>query len=117
MQRTYPTTMGRTSTFIREKWDVVLLCIGLLGVAFADGIAVERYRLFPHGVVVRAAAAVQDWRDNWRHYFQLRSKYLVATARTTGGVTRYDRAAAWPGYTFLTLFRDDRFGASLIDME
>ena len=99
------------------KWDVVLFCIGLLCVAFAYGIAVERYHLFPHHVVVRAAAAVQDWRANWRHYFQLRSKYLMPTVRTTGGVTRHDRAAASPGYTFLTLFRDDRFGATLIDME
>ena len=103
--------------FVRQKWDLVLFCVGLLGIAFGFGVAVERYRFFPHGAIENASAALQDWRVNWRHYLQIRSKYLIPTSHTEGGVTRYDRAAAWPGYTFLTLYRDNRFGAMLIDME
>ena len=107
----------RLLSFLRRKWDLVLFCIGVLVVTFALGIAVERFRIFPYGVIRDAVAAAEDWRENWRHYLQIRSKYLRSTTRTEGGVTRYDRAAASPGYTFLVLYRDDRFGAALVDME
>jgi hypothetical protein len=102
--------------FVRQKWDFVLFCVGLLALAFGAGVAAERYQVFPHAVIAGAFAAAQDWRVNWRHYLQIRSKYLAPTARA-GGVTRYDRAAASPGDTFLTLYRDGGFGAVLIDMQ
>jgi hypothetical protein len=110
-------TMSRVLSFAREKWDFVLFCLGLLGLAFAAGMVIERYKLFPHDVIREATAAAQDWRHNWRHYLQIRSKHLRPTPLNEGGVTRYERAAAWPGYTFLTIFQDNRFGAMLIDME
>ena len=103
--------------FLRAKWDLVLFCTGVLAFTFAAGILVERNRLFPYDLIEGAVAAQQDWRANWRHYLQIRSKFLVPTTRTKGGVTRYDRASAWNGDTFLTLYRDDGFGAVLIDME
>lgn len=109
--------MKHLQGFIRQKWDLILFWIGLLGLTFVLGIAVERYQLFPHGVIRDAAAAAKDLRANWRHYLQIRSKYLAPTTRTKGGVTLHDRRAASPGYTFLTLYRDNRFGAALIDME
>lgn len=107
----------RFLSVLHRKWDLVLFCIGVLLVTFALGIAVARYQFFPYQVIQDAAAATEDWRENWRHYLQIRSKYLRGTTRTEGDVTRHDRAAAWPGYTFLMLYRDDRFGAALIDME
>lgn len=110
-------TARRLAGFVRRKWDLVLFCFGGLLVTFALGMAVARYEVFPYTVVRDAAAAVKDWRENWRHYLQIRSKYLVSTTRKEGGVTRYDRAAASPGYTFLVLYRDGGFGAALIDME
>jgi hypothetical protein len=103
--------------FLRRKWDVVLFCIGALLFAFALGMGVVRYELFPFTVIRDAGAAFDDWRENWRHYLQIRSKHLVSTKQKEDGVTRHDRAAAWPGYTFLVLYRDGRFGAALIDME
>lgn len=109
--------MQRLVRFIRGKWDLVLFWAGLLGVVFGAGIAVERYQIFPHDLIRHASAAAQDWRVNWRHYLQIRSKHLRPSPRTEGGVTRHDRAAASPGHTFLTLYRDNRFGALLIDME
>ena len=108
---------GRFLRGIRQKWDFALFCVGVLGLAFAFGVAVERYKIFPQGLIEDAAAAVDDWRDNWRHYLEIQSKYLVPTTHAKGGVTRYDPAAASPGHTFLTLFRGDLFGATLIDME
>jgi Arylsulfotransferase (ASST) len=107
----------RALGFLRRKWDVVLFCVGVFLVVLALGMAVARYEVFPYTVVRDAAAAVEDWHDNWRHYLQIRSKHLVSTKRTEGGVTRHDPAAAFPGYTFLVLYRDGRFGAALIDME
>jgi hypothetical protein len=112
-----PTTMSRLLRYTRDKWDFVLFCVGMLVLAFAGGMVVERYQLFPHDVIDEATAAANDWRANWRHYLQIRSKHLRPTARTEGGVTRYERGAAWPGDTFLTIFHDNRFGAMLIDME
>ena len=65
--------------FLRRKWDMVLSCFGVLFIVFLLGMAVERYRIFPYTVIRDATAAVGDWRDNWRHYLQIHSKYLVAT--------------------------------------
>src|ERR1044071_3537089 len=107
----------RIPGFIRQKWDLVLFCVGLLVVAFAGGVTVERYGVFPHPLIEGAVAAAQDWRYNWRHYLQIRSKFLEPTVQTKGGVTRHAEAAAWPGDTFLVLYRDGLFRAVLIDME
>ena len=99
-----------------SRWDLVLFCLGLLGIAFAYGVAVGKYNVFPHTEINRAADALKDWRQNWRHYLGLHSRYLLPTARTAGGVTVLNRDAASPGYTFLTMYRDGRYGASLIDL-
>ena len=65
--------------FLRAKWDLVLFCAGVLAFTFAAGILVERNRLFPYDLIEGAVAAQQDWRANWRHYLQIRSKFLVPT--------------------------------------
>ena len=109
--------MRRLLNFARKKWDLVLFCIGLLGVTFAVGMAAERFQFFPYGLIHGGVAAAEDWRANWRHYLQIRSRHLLPSPLTKGGVTRYDQALAAPGATFLVLYRDDQFGASLIDME
>ena len=97
--------------------SVGLFLAGLLALAFGYGVAVGKGLLFPHVVINNAVDAARDWRENWRQYLGLRSEFVLPTARTAGGVTRYDRAAAWPGDTFLTMFHDGRFGAVLVDME
>ncbi len=63
-----------------------------------------------------AVEAFRDWRSNWRHYLGIRSKWLQPNLRGAG-VTRFDPQKAQPGLTFLTAYRDGRFGAYLIDME
>jgi hypothetical protein len=107
----------RLAGFLRQNWDFVLFCIGLLGVVFAGGLAVGKYHFFPYQPINNGFDTLMDWRENWRHYLQIRSKYLLPTARTAGGVTVHDQASVWPGYTFLTMYRNGRYGASLIDMK
>ena len=95
----------------------MVFLLGLLGLAFGYGVGVGKGLLFPYVVINNAIDAARDWRENWRQYFGLRSEFVLPTARTTGGVTWYDRAAAWPGDTFLTMFHDGHIGAVLVDME
>ena len=45
---------------------MLLFCLGLLAIVFAYGVAVGKYRFFPHDVINGAGDALQDWRDNWR---------------------------------------------------
>ena len=99
------------------RLDLVLFCLGLLGLAFAYGVAVGKYEIFPHTAINRATDALNDWRENWRHYLGIRSRYMAPTARTAGGVTVHDRAAVSPGYTFMTMYRNGRYGASLVDLD
>ena len=102
---------------LRERLERGLFLAGLLALAFGYGVAVGKGLLFPHVLINNAVDAARDWRENWRQYLGLRSEFVLPSARTAGGVTRYDRAAAWPGDTFLTMFHDGRFGAVLVDME
>src|SRR4051794_41522244 len=102
---------------VRERLERGLFLAGLLAFAFGYGVAVGKGLLFPYVVINNAIDAARDWRENWRQYLGLRSEFVLPTARTAGGVTRYDRAAAWPGDTFLTMFHDGRFGAGLGGME
>ena len=108
---------GAGAAVRRGRWDLALFGLGLLALAFAYGLAAGKYRLFPHDAVDRAVDALRDWRENWRHYLQVRSRYLLPTARAAGGVTVHDPAAVAPGPVFLTFYRDGRFGASLVDRE
>src|SRR5829696_4506336 len=88
-----PAATRRPRAFGQVRWDLALFGLGVLALAFAGGVAAATYRLFPYGVLQRADDAVQDWRANWRHYLQIRSRYLHPTTRTAGGVTVDDAAA------------------------
>src|SRR3954466_15992900 len=101
---------GGVARHVRERLEVGLFLAGLLALAFGYGVAVGKGPLFPHVLINNAVDAARDWRENWRQYLGLRSEFVLPSARTAAGVPRYDRAAAWPGYTFLTMFHDHRFG-------
>ena len=45
----------RSRAFLGGRWDLVLFGLGLLALAFAYGVAVGKYRLFPHTAIDRAA--------------------------------------------------------------
>src|SRR3712207_6811037 len=97
-------------SFLRRHADKIVFAVGLLLAVFAYGVAVGKFRLFPHDVIENATEAARDWRDNWRHYLGIRSKWDQDTARG-GGVTIHDPARASAGDTFITAFRDGQYGA------
>lgn len=103
-------------SFLRRNGDKLIFAFGLAVVVFAYGVAVGKLRVFPHDVIEAATEAARDWRDNWRHYLGIRSKWVQDTHRG-GGVTIHDPQAAFPGYTFVTAYRDGAFGAILVDMD
>ena len=109
--------VGAPAQPLRERLELGLFLAGLLALAFGYGVAVGKGLLFPHVLINNAVDAARDWRENWRQYLGLRSEFVLPSERTAGGVTRYDRAAAWPGDTFLTMFHDGHIGAVLVDME
>lgn len=115
--REEPGGLLRFGRFLKRRHELILFVLGLLALAFAYGIAVGKGRVFPHLQINRALDAARDWQENWRARLAIRSEYLLPTRHTTGGVTRHDPAAAYPGNTLLTLFQDGRFGAVLIDMQ
>src|SRR3954466_8630538 len=108
---------GGVARHVRERLEVGLFLAGLLALAFGYGVAVGKGLLFSHVLINDAIDAARDWRENWRQYLGLRSEFVLPTARTAGGGTRYDRAPAWSGYTFLTMFHGGHIGAVLVDME
>jgi hypothetical protein len=84
---------------------------------FLAGMVAGRAGIFPYPLLNAAYDAVDDWRDNWRHYLGLRSKYLEPTTRTAGGVTLHDKALAQDGLTFVAAYREGRYDAWLLDID
>lgn len=101
---------------VRRHIDKLVFSLGLALVIFALGIAVGKFRLFPHDHIQAAINAAQDWRDNWRHHLGILPNWVQASNRP-GGVSRYDPARAWPGHTFMNLFKDGAFRGVLVDMD
>lgn len=102
-------------SFLRRNGDKLVFALGLLAAVFAYGVAVGKFRLFPHDLIENATEAARDLSINWRHYAGIRSKWDQDTARG-GGVTIHDPALASAGDTFITGFRDGQYGALLVDM-
>ncbi len=101
----------------REKLEIILFVVGLTVIVFLAGMTVAKAKWFPSSILSEAFDAAEDWRDNWRHYLGLRSKFALATSRTKGGVTLHDRAQAFDGYTFVTAYMQDGYNAYLLDMD
>ncbi len=98
-----------------DRLERFFFIAGIAVLVFLAGMAADRYNLFPAPQLNAAVDAARDWRENWRHYFGIRSKWLEPNDRGAG-VTVYDEERAQPGLTFITAYRDGRFGAYLIDM-
>src|SRR3954447_15223201 len=102
---------------IGVRVDLMVFLLGLLALVFGYGVGVGKGLLFPCVVINNAIDAARDWRENWRQYLGLRSEFVLPTARTPGGVTRHDPAAAWPRDTLPPIFHDGRIGAVLVDVD
>jgi hypothetical protein len=106
---------GRLPSVLRQNWAMLSFGSGVVALAFMLGMLAAELGTFPSGILRAAVEAARDWRENWRHYLQIQSKYAVRTDRA-GGATLHDPAAIYPGHTFVTGYRDGQFQAFLIDM-
>jgi hypothetical protein len=109
--------MAGTLEWLRRHLEAATFALGVMVLIFIGGMVVGRAGLFPYPVFNAAWDAVQDWRDNWKHYLGLTSKYAWPTALTAGGVTVHDAALAFDGYTLVAAYIKDRYDAYLIDMD
>ncbi len=107
------TLLARFAAFL-EKLSPYL-AVALL--TFVYGIGVGKYGLPPAAQLKRAVDAAQDWRDNWRHYLGIRSKYVEPRPREKGGVTVYDRERAFDGYTLVSAVYEGLAQVLLLDMD
>jgi len=102
--------------WLRRNIEFAIFLTSLLILVFGYGIAVGKYRLFPHATINSAADAAKDWMENWRHFLGLQSKWGEPTTRTER-ISWRDPGRSWPGYTFFTAFRNGVSGAFLMTME
>jgi Arylsulfotransferase (ASST) len=103
-------------SWLRQKIELVIFFISAMALVFGYGIAVERYRLFPHAIINSAIDSARDWKGNWRHFLGVQSKWLQPTERTER-ISWRDPERSWPGYTFFTGFHQGGWGAFLLDIE
>ena len=113
---------GRDDDMVEPKYEdlargtrvsATLSVAGLVALTYLGGIVAAQLGFFPSGQLRAAAEAVRDWRENWRHYFQIRSKF-AANAQRTPGVAVRDGAAVSPGHTFIVGYRDSNFHPFLL---
>ena len=105
------------------RWQIVeraAFACGCLAIAFLAGMYVTRARVFPYPQLNAAQDAVSDWRENWRHYLGLKSRFALPSDATTGGVVQHDPALAYQGYTLVSAYRPSShpgFNSYLLDMD
>lgn len=105
---------SRGETGLGTVLGVAATVVGLTVLAYVGGVVAAQLDLFPATQVRSAIEAAKDWRQNWRHYLQIRSMYAVPTDKPDGW-TVSDAGAVTPGYTFVVGFRDGSFHPFLID--
>jgi hypothetical protein len=98
-------------------WEVALFLSSGAVLAFLVGQLFALRGWWPTRPMEHANIAVEELRDEWRAMRRERSEYLQPTKVTKPGLQHHDPGLAWPGYTFITAYRDGRFGASLLNME
>ncbi|MEZ5863118.1 MAG: arylsulfotransferase family protein [Geminicoccaceae bacterium] len=103
-------------SWLRRHIDTIVFSTSLLVLVFGFGVAVGKFRIFPHDQINEAVEAAKDWWEHWRHFARLESKWLQPTHRTER-ITWRDPARTHDGYTFVTGYLDGAAGVYLIDME
>lgn len=103
-------------SWLRRHIDGIIFSVSAILLVFGFGVAVGKYRVFPHDQIHGATEAAADWWENWRHFARLESKWLEPTHRTER-ISWHDPERSYDGYTFVTGFLDGAAGAYLIDME
>lgn len=101
-----------------KNLDKILFSATVLLVAFAVGVAVAEFKLFPYPMVRAATKSARDLYRNWPSYFGEEPTKFLQQARYEGnGVIRHDAQRADPGLTFMTGLFDLQPSAQIIDME
>jgi hypothetical protein len=112
---------SRTIASAWRHWDVALFLLGaagvLLALTFGYGYLVGNKSWWPYRHVRAVEHAVKEIRADVRSWSRGGAPYTRRTSRTEGGVITYDPVLAFDGYTFVTAYRNGRFGMSLIDMQ
>ena len=111
--------LGRLSPMRRwlRYWEVALFALSGAVLAFIAGQAFAVRGWWPTSYVEHANIAAEELREAWQDLRRERSEYLTPTRVTRLGLQSQDPSLAWAGYTFITAYRDGRFGASLLDMQ
>jgi hypothetical protein len=102
--------------WLRRNIEFVIFLLSALILAFGYGIAVGKYRFFPHSAINAAADSARDWAEHWQHFLGWKSKWLMPTTHTER-ISWRDPDRSWSGYTFFTGFNDGAPGAFLMTMD
>lgn len=99
-----------------DRIAMTVSILGLAAIAFAVGVAVGVYQLFPYAILSEAAAAARSLVEveRQRNFFVYDLKLPKDAETGAGGVTVYDQERAAPGYTFLVGFDGEAYGARLL---
>jgi hypothetical protein len=81
-------------------------------------VAVGKYSLFPYSILDSILDASVDALNALITQKELKSdeNWLRPSYSQRGGLTVWDKERAFEGMTFMTLYRDEQYGASLIDI-
>ncbi len=110
-------SVGGRGPRAESRTEIRLFLLGAAVLSFITGTLVVEFRLFPYPQALSPAfEAARAWRRRVAATSSLRATDLwYSTEFRKRGVVRYDRAKAFPGYTFYTSSHAQ--GALLIDME
>jgi hypothetical protein len=96
-----------------DRLAIGLFIFGLLAGSFGYGVLVGVYKLFPHGPLRDAKAAIEALYEKYTISAQ---PFTAVVDHDKAGVTIYDPERAFDGYTFLLLNRNGTYQAELINM-
>ncbi|MFO1067911.1 MAG: arylsulfotransferase family protein [Geminicoccaceae bacterium] len=105
------------ASWLLRNWEKLAFGLALLLAIFVYGYLAGARGWFPASYIRPLEITADELIDEVRKETRTRSEYLRPTSRTQGGLVASDPSRAFDGYTFITAYRDGRFGASLLDMQ
>ena len=110
--------MAALLRIIRANWHLLYFGFSILVIAFASGVAVAKFQIFPYQVIDAAWDAARDWRRNWSTYLRVRPDKMIEPARGPGdGVVVHAGGRTSPGVTFITGLFGESQGMELVDLD
>jgi hypothetical protein len=103
---------------IRANWHLLYFGFSIVLIAFAAGVVVTRFQIFPYPILDAAWDAARDWRLNWSTYLRVRPDKMIEPARGPGdGVVVSAAGRASPGVTFIAGLFGESQGIDLVDLD